>query len=77
LRETRRLIAQRGRREFGLADNRRVSQRGFPDLRDGEIHLVDAARLLARRGADLAHRRHDAVKRTATFERRIGSARDK
>ena len=47
LRKPRSLIAQLGCGEFRLADNRRILLGRFTDLRDSEIDLLDAARLLA------------------------------
>lgn len=47
LRKPRGLIAQLGCGELRLADNRRILLGRFTDLRDSEIDLLDAARLLA------------------------------
>src|SRR5258708_33362210 len=47
LRKPRSLIAQLSRREFSLADDRRILLSRLANLRDSEINLLDTARLLA------------------------------
>jgi len=53
------LIAQRDGRAFSIRNQHRVLLRRVANLCDGQVDLLDAGRLFARRGADLAEQRAD------------------